>query len=151
MKKFKLALAVILPVFIALLVALFVCSLNVKNVENDLGEAFAAIFRVLINIGSIFVCLPFAAAFAVLEICLFAAKKQTRVARALLIFMTILLPFLAVIVGIDAMFFASYSALFLTVAIATAAVYVAAYILCILYFINCRRSSAEASQCNSTN
>ena len=31
------------------------------------------------------------------------------------------------------------------------AVILPAYILCILYFHNCRRSSAETSQCNSKN
>ncbi len=141
MRKLQIALAVILPAVIVLLAALFVCSINVNYGENDLGAAFAALFVVLINVGSGVACLPFAAAFLVIEICLFAVERQKGTACALLILMSILLPLLGVLVVFDAAIFASYSPLFLTVAIATAAVYLAAYVLCILYFRSCRKTA----------
>ncbi len=142
MQKLKLALSVILPFVIALLAALFVCSLNVKNEENDLGAAFAILFLVLGNVGSGIACIPFATAFLVIEICLFAVKNQRGTACALLVLMSILLPLLGALVVFDAVMFAAYSPLFLTVAIVTAAVYLAAYVLCILYFRASRRAVA---------
>ncbi len=141
MQKLKIALAIALPVVIVLLAALILGPFSVKNEENDLGAAFAVIIVILFNVGSVIVCLPFAVAFLVIEICLFTAKKQRRVACALLVLMSILLPLLGILIGVDALVFAAYSTLFLLIAIATAAVYLAAYVLCILYFLACRRNA----------
>ncbi len=145
MKKIKIALAVALPAVIVLLAVFFVCSFSLKNMENDVGAAFAAVIIILANVGSVIACIPFAAAFLVFEILLFTAKKQTRVAIALLIVMSILLPILGFVLILDATVISSlYSSLFIGVMVVLALGYLLTYVLSILYLISCRKAAAEA-------